>query len=152
MLLGNLLAIVSARPFEFVSRDNPQNELYVVEKFLVTTKDAAQAVRDYWTTERLASIDHDPISTNTTPVPENEEYRGAEFNGQGDIPRTVGRLLYTELTEESGWRDSSCTATLVQSDNKATIVTAAHCLKPNVMTQNHTEWNENILLPPRFQR
>jgi hypothetical protein len=151
VLLGNLLATVSARPFEFVSRDNPQNESYVVEKFLVTTKDAAQAVRGYWTPERLASIDHDPISTNTTPVPANEEYRGAEFNGQGDIPHTVGRLLYTELTEESGWRDSSCTATLVQSDNKATIVTAAHCLKPNVMTQNHTEWNENILFLPGFR-
>ncbi|CAH0003382.1 unnamed protein product [Clonostachys byssicola] len=151
VLFGNLLTIASAHPFEFVSRDTPQNEPYVVEKFLVTTKDDAQAVRDYWTPERLASIDHDPISTNTTPVPENEKYRGAEFNGKGDIPRTVGRLLYTELIEGSGWQDSSCTATLVRSENKATIVTAAHCLKTNLMTQNHTEWNKNILFLPGFR-
>ncbi|VUC31472.1 unnamed protein product [Clonostachys rosea] len=122
----------------------------VVEHELVTTVEAEQRVRDYWTLDRVASIDHDPYGAEPFPtIPEEEKSKGAPFDFEGAIPRTVGRLLYIEPFED-GWRDSSCTATILESANEATIVTAAHCLKPNPIVTNNTAWHDNVLFIPGF--
>ena len=118
---------------------------------MVTTLQAEELVLAYWTTERVASIDHDPYATEPLPpIPDDELPLGSEFDAQGIIPSTVGRLLYTEPYED-GFRDSSCTATILQSANEATIVTAAHCLKPHPTVSNNTEWHTNVLFLPGFR-
>jgi hypothetical protein len=123
----------------------------VVEHEMVTTLQAEEQVLAYWTVERVASIDHDPYATEPLPpIPDDDLPRGSEFDVQGIIPKTVGRLLYSE-PYEGGFRDSSCTATILQSANEASIVTAAHCLKPNPTISNNTEWHINVLFLPGFR-
>lgn len=133
-----------------------KRQMTVVEHEMETTSEAEQLVWDYWTAERVASIDHDPFGSEPYPViPEEEKPRGAPFEVEGLVPKTIGRLLYTEpYTDEdgdAGWRDSSCTATILESANEATIVTAAHCLKPNPSVRNETAWHRNVLFLPGFR-
>jgi hypothetical protein len=145
ILAATLTASVGVTASAVYARQNN-----VVEHELVTTSEAEQRVRDYWTLDRVASIDHDPYTTEPiSAIPEDEKYNGAPFNGQGVVPRTVGRLLYTEPHDDD-WRDSSCTATILQSANEATIVTAAHCLKPDPTIYNDTAWHVNVLFIPGF--
>lgn len=123
----------------------------IVEHEMVTSLQQEQDILKYWTGQRVTDIDHDAYGTEPfPPIPEDELPRGAEYGGQGDIPRTVGRLLFTAPYEEDDWRDSSCTATILQSDNEATIVTASHCLKPNPTISNRTDWHRNVLFVPGF--
>lgn len=149
-MLWSILALTLTASAGLAASGNLKRGDTVYEHEMVTTPEGEQRVRDYWTRERIASIDHDPIISPPYPnIPDDERHIGAAFEGEGAIPKTVGRLLYSEPYEQ-GWRDSSCTATLLQSTNEATIVTAGHCLKPG-KTTNHTAWHTNVLFLPGFR-
>lgn len=149
-MLSSLFTVALTASAVFVAPATCAQENTVVEHEMETTLQADQKVRDYWTLDRIASIDHDPYGTEPFPViPKDEKFNGAPFYGHGAVPRTVGRLLYTGPYNGT-WRDSSCTATLIQSANNATIVTAAHCLKPNPTISHDTAWHINVLFIPGF--
>lgn len=93
------------------------------------THAADKYVREYWTADRIANIEHDPIAKEVAAIPADERARGAEFDGSAVLQSSIGRLFSTLVDEEDGSEtDSSCTATLVTGKNKATIITAAHCM------------------------
>src|SRR5262245_66276772 len=85
---------------------------------LATSAAAQQAVFDYWTPERIAALTQ-PSSDN----PPKAAPDGAPWTGHNAVNRTVGRLFLTDHGE-----DVSCTATVVDSTNHSTVVTAGHCV------------------------
>ncbi|MFI6849003.1 trypsin-like serine peptidase [Kitasatospora sp. NPDC050467] len=81
-----------------------------------------QAVLDYWTPQRITALTS-PSSGN----PPKSSPDGAPWTGAATLDKTVGRLFFTNHGE-----DESCTATVVDSANRSTVVTAAHCVNNTV--------------------
>ncbi|MEU8661956.1 hypothetical protein [Actinoplanes philippinensis] len=84
---------------------------------VATTPAAQKAVLDHWTPERIAAL-----TSPSADVPAASGPDGAPWTRANALPRTVGRLFFTDHGE-----DSSCTATVLGSANRSTVVTAAHC-------------------------
>ncbi|MGW6912859.1 trypsin-like serine peptidase [Kitasatospora sp. NPDC054939] len=59
--------------------------------------------------------------------------------------RTVGRLFFTNHGE-----DESCTATVVNSANRSTVVTAAHCVNSTDLVGENNEWLSNEMFVPGY--
>lgn len=118
---------------------------------MVTSAMEEKRVRDYWTSERIASINRDPSASHPLPIPIDQRYHGAEFESQGAIKKTVGRLLYTSTMPDGSGSDSSCTATLLKSKNEATLVTAGHCSSAGTNTASFIGYNKNLLWIPGFR-
>lgn len=109
------------------------------------THSADKHVREYWTADRIANIDHDPAAEHPVIIPADERARGAEFDESDALELTIGRLFSTLVDEDDGTEtDSSCTATLVRGKNKATLITAAHCITNN---GNVTFTKNNLWIP-----
>ncbi|KAK2598147.1 hypothetical protein QQS21_005698 [Conoideocrella luteorostrata] len=140
-------------PYNVIKNPVAEDGVSVVQQAMVTGKVADQQVRAYWTPERIASIDHDPITSKPLePIPVDDRHNGAEYEGGGAIPKTVGRLLYTIHLKNGTTLDNSCTATLLRSANRATAVTAGHCVKAGVDEYSkELGWHSNIFFIPGFR-
>ncbi|MGQ4515276.1 trypsin-like serine peptidase [Streptomyces sp. DW26H14] len=106
-----------------------------------TVSDAdQQAARAYWTPQRIAAL--------TTPGSDNPPLSapdGAPWTAGGAIGRATGRLFFTDHGE-----DVSCTATLVNSANHSTLVTAGHCLNDTDLLGDDDQWNGEELFIPGY--
>ncbi|KAM0270042.1 hypothetical protein ACHAQH_009560 [Verticillium albo-atrum] len=117
----------------------------------VTSMAQDRAVREYWTPERIANIDSAKLIPNAPPIPQEVQHLGQEFPGKGAIVSTVGRLLYTSNSAENTTADSSCTATLVESANGATIITAGHCVHAGGGNPMYHGYHDNLLFIPGWK-
>ncbi|WUD71320.1 peptidase [Streptomyces sp. NBC_00510] len=105
------------------------------------TRAERQAVLDYWTPERIAALTQ-PSSGN----PSKSGPDGAPWTGRSALGRTVGRLFFTDHGE-----DSSCTATVVESANGSTVVTAGHCVNNTDLIGEDNQWTRNVLFVPGYR-
>ncbi|MFE6055993.1 trypsin-like serine peptidase [Kitasatospora sp. NPDC056446] len=100
-----------------------------------------QAVLDYWTPERIAAL-----TTPSSANPPKSAPDGAPWTGGDALARTVGRLFFTNHGE-----DESCTATVVDSANRSTVVTAAHCVNSPDLLGDNNEWLANEMFVPGYR-
>lgn len=110
---------------------------------LATTETERQAVLDYWTPERIADMPTGPSTPGHPPVDGPD---GAGFPQGTAVDGTVGRLFFVERGE-----DTSCTATLVESDNQSTVVTGGHCVHGMDLAGNDPQWSDKALFVPGFR-
>jgi V8-like Glu-specific endopeptidase len=99
-----------------------------------------QAVLDYWTPERIAALTQ-PSSDN----PPMSGPDGAPWTRRNALPPTVGRLFFTDHGE-----DDSCTATVVDSANGSTVVTAGHCVNNTDLLGEDDQWAANEMFVPGY--
>ncbi|HLU97008.1 MAG TPA: trypsin-like serine protease [Thermobifida alba] len=125
----------------------------VVHQSAAHTPQQRRAVLDYWTPERMASAV--PLSSAlgglTAPLldpPRAPETAGAagrsgtvrRWTGGGLVAATTGRVY---LTLDGS--DYTCTASVIDAENRDTVLTAGHCLK------NKTgSWAENWIFVPGY--
>ncbi|MFJ2865482.1 trypsin-like serine peptidase [Kitasatospora sp. NPDC087314] len=100
-----------------------------------------QAVLDYWTPERMAAL-----TTPSSGNPPKSAPDGAPWTGVDTLSRTVGRLFFTNHGE-----DESCTATVVNSANRSTVVTAGHCVNSPDLLGDNDEWLSNEMFVPAYR-
>ncbi|GAA1436890.1 trypsin-like serine peptidase [Nocardiopsis tropica] len=98
-----------------------------------------RAVLDYWTAERMAAAQ--PITSMLEgallppaahPAPDGVDHqaspradsRGERWTAGGLVTKTTGKVYLT-----MDGRDFTCSASVVDSANKSTVVTAGHCAK-----------------------
>lgn len=109
----------------------------VVRQNAVNDPIALERVIEYWTPQRMAAaeprdrqVDDSPpgpaegggaTDPQAAPRPDSQ---GERWTAGGRITKTTGRVY---LTMDGG--DFTCSASVVNADNKDTLVTAAHCLK-----------------------
>ncbi|MEC3895855.1 trypsin-like serine protease [Nocardiopsis alba] len=110
-------------------------------------------VLDYWTSERMASAQ--PITslldstldlaspggaTETEPQASRPDSDGERWNDGGLVTRTTGKVYLT-----MDGRDFTCSASVVDSANKSTLVTAGHCAK-----DGRGSWARNWTFVPGY--
>ncbi|WP_433231424.1 trypsin-like serine peptidase [Micromonospora sp. CA-248260] len=100
-----------------------------------------QAVLAYWTPQRIADLK--TPSAQVRPVAKPD---GAPWTGADAVSRTVGRLFFTDHGE-----DTSCTATVLDSANRSTVVTAAHCVNNTDLIGEDNQWSANVLFIPGYR-
>lgn len=109
-----------------------------VQQPLASSAAEQQAVVAYWTPQRLAAL--------TEPSSQNPPKSGPDGAPWPDpLPKTIGRLFYTDHGE-----DASCTATVVRSKNRSTIVTAGHCVNNTDLLGEHNTWNAHVMFIPGY--
>ncbi|WP_017608680.1 trypsin-like serine peptidase [Nocardiopsis xinjiangensis] len=120
--------------------------------------DAAQerAVLDYWTPRRMADATpiaglvgdtvesaegllapDDDVELHSDP---NADSTGDPWTGGGLVTRTTGKVFLT-----MDGRDFTCSASVVDSENASTLVTAGHCAKDGTGA-----WAENWAFVPGY--
>lgn len=115
----------------------------VVLQELATDAAEQRAVRAYWTPQRIADVPHEEPSDR----PPSDGPDGAAYSGDGTVAATVGRLFYVD----HDGADSSCTATVVRSANRSTVVTAGHCVVTHNLLGEDARWAENLMFVPGFR-
>ncbi|MBN9744482.1 hypothetical protein DMP23_25965 [Amycolatopsis sp. A1MSW2902] len=109
-----------------------------VQQPLASSAAEQQAVVAYWTPQRLAAL--------TEPSSQNPPKSGPDGAPWPDpLPKTIGRMFYTDHGE-----DASCTATVVRSKNRSTIVTAGHCVNNTDLLGEHNAWNAHVMFVPGY--
>jgi hypothetical protein len=103
----------------------------------------SSGVHTYWTPERIEKM---PTGDETPGAPPVDGPDGAPVRPGTMVDRTVGRLFFVDRGE-----DSSCTATLVTSANRATAVTAGHCVHGFDLIGNDPQWTSKLLFVPGFR-
>ncbi|MYU32317.1 MULTISPECIES: hypothetical protein [unclassified Streptomyces] len=112
----------------------------------------------YWSPERMKlagamipEITPVPEDDNTPddprPLPANTPDPGAVWTHGGAVQKNVGRLFFTF----SDGYDGSCTATVVTSANRSTVITAAHCLRGVGAPSDDDTWNHNLYFVPGYR-
>ncbi|MFJ8388849.1 trypsin-like serine peptidase [Streptomyces sp. NPDC094438] len=89
----------------------------------------------------------DDTPDDPRPVPANTPDPGATWTHGGAVNKSVGRLFFTF----SDGYDGSCTATVVKSANRSTIITAAHCLRAVGSPAADRTWNHNVYFVPGYR-
>ncbi|MEU3712421.1 trypsin-like serine peptidase [Streptomyces catenulae] len=123
-----------------------------------TTAKERDRINAYWTPRRmkLASAlipENTPVpkDDNTPddprPLPSNTPDSGAVWTHGGAVDKSVGRLFFTF----SDGYDGSCTATVVTSANRSTVITAAHCLRGVGSPSADDTWNHNLYFVPGYR-
>ncbi|MFE3168952.1 trypsin-like serine peptidase [Streptomyces sp. NPDC059224] len=123
-----------------------------------TTAQEQDRVNRYWTPERMKlagalvpEITPVPEDDNTPddphPLPANTPDSGAVWTHGGAVEKNVGRLFFTF----SDGYDGSCTATVVTSVNRSTVITAAHCLRGVGSPSVDDTWNHNFYFVPGYR-
>lgn len=91
-------------------------------------------IREFWTPERMReAAGSDPLIPGGTEKRDariplgTEDELGAPWTGGGDIASTAGRLFFNVYDEEGNAQVSSCSANVVESENKSVIMSANHC-------------------------
>lgn len=123
-----------------------------------TTTQERNRIDAYWTPERMKlagalvpEITPVPEDDNTPedprPLPSNTPDSGAVWTHGGAVEKNVGRLFFTF----SDGYDGSCTATVVTSANRSTVITAAHCLRGVGSPSADDTWNHNFYFVPGYR-
>ncbi|WIX79089.1 hypothetical protein QRX50_48535 [Amycolatopsis carbonis] len=99
-----------------------------------------QAVLDYWAPERINALTQPSSDNPATAGPD-----GAPWTTDNAVAKTVGRLFFTDHGE-----DSSCTATVVDSANGSTVVTAGHCVNNTDLLGEDNQWNAHSMFVPGY--
>lgn len=134
----------------------------------VRSLDAADSeqrdARAYWTPERMRNaepMDRDvsadaaegtsqaptvgtprevaPSAPDAEVEPQAIPELGAPWEGGGAVTESVGRVFFTH-----GGQNSACSASVVTSENKSTIITAGHCV------YLEGAWHENWVFVPGY--
>lgn len=105
------------------------------------TRAERRAVLDYWTPERIAAL-----TQPSSAKPPRSGPDGAPWTGRNALARTVGRLFFSDHGE-----DASCTATVVDSANGSTVVTAGHCVNNTDLVGEDNQWTRNVLFVPGYR-
>ncbi|OAR23457.1 hypothetical protein A8W25_27560 [Streptomyces sp. ERV7] len=123
-----------------------------------TTQQERRQVDAYWTPARMKlagalvpEITPVPEDDNTPddplPLPADTPDSGATWRYGGAVGTSVGRLFFTFA---DGY-DGSCTATVVRSANRSTVITAAHCLRSVGAPAADGTWNHNLYFVPGYR-
>ncbi|MGP9023026.1 trypsin-like serine peptidase [Streptomyces sp. BR1] len=123
-----------------------------------TTQQERQQIDAYWTPARMKlagalvpEITPLPADDNTPDDPQpllaNMPDPGATWRHGGAVGTSVGRLFFTF----SDGYDGSCTATVVHSANRSTVVTAAHCLRGVGAPTADGTWNHHLYFVPGYR-
>ncbi|WP_234435085.1 MULTISPECIES: trypsin-like serine peptidase [Streptomyces] len=131
--------IALAPPAGAAPKDGAARRQVVVHPAAVTAAQQ-QAVLDYWTPERMAALTQPSSGSPPKSGPD-----GAPWTGSATLSKTVGRLFFTNHGE-----DESCTATVVDSANRSTVVTAAHCVNSTDLLGDNNEWLSNQMFVPGY--
>ncbi|MFI5621346.1 trypsin-like serine peptidase [Streptomyces sp. NPDC051567] len=134
------------------------------EQESVTTRSGATTAQErsridtYWTPARMKLAgalvpeitpvpedDHTP--DDPRPLPADTPDPGSTWTHGGAVNRSVGRLFFTF----SDGYDGSCTATVVNSANRSTVITAAHCLRSVGAPTADGTWNHNLYFVPGYR-
>ncbi|MDX6739042.1 hypothetical protein [Actinocorallia sp. A-T 12471] len=101
---------------------------------------ALQEQVDYWNLNRLAAAGLNENSDGTDAVAPAAGWddTARPWGGSDTVRRTTGKLVMRMRNADGvNWETlAPCTATVVRSQNKSVVVTAAHCLRVN--------WGSNI--------
>ncbi|MDH6142342.1 V8-like Glu-specific endopeptidase [Kitasatospora sp. GP30] len=123
-----------------------------------TTEQERSRIDAYWTPTRMKlagalvpEATPVPADDNTPddprPLPPNTLDPGAVWTHGGAVNESVGRLFFTF----SDGYDGSCTATVVNSANRSTIITAAHCLRGVGAPASDKTWSHNLYFVPGYR-
>ncbi|MFJ9952334.1 trypsin-like serine peptidase [Kitasatospora sp. NPDC091207] len=123
-----------------------------------TTAQERGRIDAYWTPDRMRmagamvpEITPVPEDDNTPddprPLPANTPDPGAVWTHGGAVNQSVGRLFFTF---DDGY-DGSCTATVVTSANRSTVITAAHCLRAIGNPAADDTWRKNLYFVPGYR-
>ncbi|MFJ2776986.1 trypsin-like serine peptidase [Kitasatospora sp. NPDC087315] len=123
-----------------------------------TTAQERSRIDTYWTATRMKlagalvpEITPVPEDDNTPddprPLPANTLDPGATWTHGGAVNESVGRLFFTF----SDGYDGSCTATVVNSANRSTLITAAHCLRGVGAAAADDTWHHNLYFVPGYR-
>ncbi|MCI2422274.1 hypothetical protein MOQ72_33065 [Saccharopolyspora sp. K220] len=134
--------IVGLAPAAASAADSVDGDVVVHQ--VAASAQEQQAIRDYWTPERIAAMPTGPVPEQPQPPVDGPD--GAGWSGGGAIDRTVGRLFFTERGE-----DASCTATIVRSANRSVAVTAGHCVHGFDLLGQDPQWTTNLYFVPGFR-
>ncbi|MBD0692777.1 trypsin-like serine peptidase [Streptomyces sp. CBMA123] len=123
-----------------------------------TTAQEREQIDAYWTAARMKRAG--ALVPEVTPLPADDDTPedphplapntpdpGAVWTHGGAVERSVGRLFFTF----SDGYDGSCTATVVNSANRSTLVTAAHCLRAVGAPTADGTWNHNLYFVPGYR-
>ncbi|MEU1285432.1 hypothetical protein [Kitasatospora sp. NPDC005856] len=142
----------------------PPTAAVAAERDTVTTRSGATTAQErsridaYWTPDRMRlagalvpEITPVPADDDTPddprPLPADTPDPGAVWTHGGAVERSVGRLFFTF----SDGYDGSCTATVVNSANRSTVVTAAHCLRGVGASATDDTWTHNLYFVPGYR-
>ncbi|WP_405912297.1 hypothetical protein OG760_11415 [Streptomyces sp. NBC_00963] len=123
-----------------------------------TTAQERNRIDAYWTPERLKLASavvpeitpvpkDDDTPDDPRPLPANTPDSGSVWTHGGAVEKNVGRLFFTF----SDGYDGSCTATVVTSANRSTVVTASHCLRGVGSPSGDDTWNHNFYFVPGYR-
>ncbi|MEU9046339.1 MULTISPECIES: hypothetical protein [unclassified Kitasatospora] len=123
-----------------------------------TTEQERSRIDTYWTPMRMKlagamvpEITPVPEDDNTPddphPLPANTLDPGSTWTHGGAVNTSVGRLFFTFA---DGY-DGSCTATVVTSANRSTVISAAHCLRAIGAPGTDATWNHNLYFVPGYR-
>lgn len=123
-----------------------------------TTAQETGRIDAYWTAARMKLAgamvpEITPVPADDTtpddprPLPPNTPDPGGVWTHGGAVDRNVGRLFFTF----SDGYDGSCTATVVTSANRSTVVTAAHCLRGVGAASADDTWRHNLYFVPGYR-
>ncbi|WP_241681623.1 hypothetical protein [Streptomyces sp. CB01881] len=123
-----------------------------------TTDQERSRVDAYWTPEKMKLAgalvpeitpvpEDDTTPDDPRPLPADTPDPGAVWTHGGAVNRSVGRLFFTFA---DGY-DGSCTATVVDSANRSTVITAAHCLRGVGAPTTDATWNHNLYFVPGYR-
>ncbi|GAB3047123.1 peptidase [Stenotrophomonas tumulicola] len=107
--------------------------------------ESPQTVLAYWTDEKLRAVRDKGDAPIKPPGTDPFNSDGDAWEGTGPFPAGVGRLLFVA----PNGKDSSCTATAIDSPAGNVLVTAFHCLEgPD---EGHISgWSSKLLFLPGF--
>ncbi|MFE2721165.1 trypsin-like serine peptidase [Kitasatospora sp. NPDC059327] len=123
-----------------------------------TTAQERSRIDAYWTPDRMRLAgamvpeitpvpEDDDTPDDPRPLPANTSDTGAVWTHGGAVNESVGRLFFTF---DDGY-DGSCTATVVTSANRSTVITAAHCLRAVGEPAAQGTWNHNLYFVPGYR-
>ncbi|WP_436886633.1 trypsin-like serine peptidase [Nocardiopsis dassonvillei] len=127
----------------------------VVRQSAAVTREQHRAVLSYWTPERMAAARPitDLLARNLPEAPavlsrpeaEHQTSPRADSTGEawtagGRVVRTTGKVFLT-----MDGRDFTCSASVVDSPNRSTVITAGHCAKDGTGS-----WARNWTFVPGF--
>ena len=123
-----------------------------------TTDQERRRIDAYWTPARMKlagalvpEVTPVPEDDNTPddpqPPPANTPDPGATWRNGGAVTKSVGRLFFTF----SDGYDGSCTATVVNSANRSTVISAAHCLRSVGAPTVDGTWHRNLYFVPGYR-
>lgn len=112
-----------------------------------------QQTLQYWTEARLRAAEHIPNGA-TGPVIERP-LPGGDQNGYASVPRPYKTSTESRITGALFFRDNAnrmdthCSASVVESQSKSVIVTAAHCVLSGALPAGQA-WMSHVLFVPAY--